>query len=40
MQKVIIRQATASDIPQMNELFRNDLGYTDEKTQLRFIKNF
>ncbi len=29
MQKVIIRQASTSDIPQMNELFRNDLGYTD-----------
>lgn len=27
MSKVKIRQATASDIPAMNELFRKDLGY-------------
>ena len=29
MSKVKIRQATASDIPAMNELFRKDLGYED-----------
>ena len=29
MIKVKIRQATASDIPAMNELFRKDLGYED-----------
>ena len=58
MQKVIIRQAIASDIPQRarqngitcmrlnsgssrtqaHEFYRAQ-GYTDEKTQLRFIKN-
>ena len=37
MQKVIIRQATASDIPQMNELFRNDLGYTE--CTLKIVEN-
>ena len=37
MQKVIIRQATASDIPAMNELFRNDLGYTE--CTLEIVKN-
>ncbi len=29
MKKVKIRQATASDIPAMNELFRKDLGYAE-----------
>ena len=29
MQKVKIRQATASDIPVMNELFQKDLGYEE-----------
>lgn len=29
MQKLKIRQATASDIPAMNELFRKDLGYAE-----------
>lgn len=29
MKKVIIRQAAASDIPAMNELFRKDLGYEE-----------
>ena len=29
MKKVKIRQATASDIPAMNELFRKDLGYEE-----------
>ena len=29
MSKVKIRQATASDIPAMNELFRKDLGYEE-----------
>ena len=29
MQKVKIRQATTSDIPAMNELFRKDLGYAE-----------
>lgn len=37
MKKVIIRQATAADIPAMNELFRNDLGY-DECT-LKIVEN-
>ena len=37
MQKVLIRQATASDIPQMNELFRNDLGYTE--CTLKIVEN-
>lgn len=29
MQKIKIRQAAASDIPAMNELFRKDLGYAE-----------
>lgn len=29
MQKIKIRQATTSDIPAMNELFRKDLGYEE-----------
>ncbi len=29
MKKVKIRQATTSDIPTMNELFRKDLGYAE-----------
>ena len=37
MQKVIIRQAIASDIPAMNELFRNDLGYAE--CTLEIVKN-
>ena len=43
MKKVKIRQASASDIPAMNELFRKDLGYEEcrleiVKKQFRFIK--
>ena len=37
MQKVIIRQATTADIPAMNELFRNDLGYTECTVEI--VKN-
>ena len=37
MQKVMLRQATASDIPAMNELFRNDLGYAE--CTLEIVKN-
>ena len=40
MSKVKIRQATASDIPAMNELFRKDLGYegcTLEIVEKQFI---
>ena len=36
MKKVKIRQATASDIPAMNELFRKDLGY--EECTMEIVK--
>ena len=39
MKKVIIRQASAADIPAMNVLFRNDLGY-DECTLKIVEKQF
>lgn len=34
MKKVKIRQATASDIPAMNELFRKDLGYEECRLEI------
>lgn len=34
MQKVKIRQATTSDIPAMNELFRKDLGYEECRLEI------
>ena len=34
MKKVKIRQATASDIPTMNELFRKDLGYEECRLEI------
>ena len=34
MQKVKIRQATTSDIPAMNELFRKDLGYAECRLEI------
>ena len=34
MKKVKIRQATASDIPAMNELFRRDLGYEECRLEI------
>ena len=37
MKKVKIRQATTSDIPAMNELFRKDLGY--EECTLEIVEN-
>ena len=37
MKKVKIRQATASDIPAMNELFRKDLGYAE--CRLEIVEN-
>ena len=37
MKKVKIRQATTSDIPAMNELFRKDLGYAE--CRLEIVEN-
>ncbi len=37
MKKVKIRQATTSDIPAMNELFRKDLGY--EECTMEIVEN-
>ena len=37
MQKVKIRQATTSEIPAMNELFRKDLGYAE--CRLEIVEN-
>jgi GNAT superfamily N-acetyltransferase len=37
MENVTIRQAAASDIPQLNELFRNDLGY--KECSLQVVEN-
>ena len=37
MKKVKIRQAAASDIPAMNELFRKDLGYAE--CRLEIVEN-
>ena len=37
MKKVKIRQATISDIPAMNELFRKDLGYAE--CRLEIVEN-
>ena len=34
MKKVKIRQATTSDIPAMNELFRKDLGYAECRLEI------
>ena len=34
MKKVKIRQATANDIPAMNELFRKDLGYAECRLEI------
>ena len=34
MKKVKIRQATTSDIPAMNELFRKDLGYAESTLEI------